>query len=92
MNKILCNLLCCFILKKKNRQHFRKKYGAKKRDPLCDSHLLQEMKCDFETIKCDLEILKKIQQLSVDITKLPSATGNMKMVQDCSVAYAATRI
>lgn len=93
MNKILCNLLCCFIPKKKNRQHFRKKYGAKKKDPLCDSHLLQEMKCDFETIKhdqetikCDLEILKKIQQLSVDITKLPSATGNMKMVQDCSVA------
>ena len=24
--KFLCKLICCFILKKKNRKHFRKKY------------------------------------------------------------------
>lgn len=26
MKKILANIICCFILKKKNRQHFRKEY------------------------------------------------------------------
>lgn len=29
MNKFLANLCCCFILKRKNRQHFRKKYIVK---------------------------------------------------------------
>ncbi|MDR2527221.1 MAG: methyltransferase domain-containing protein [Rickettsiales bacterium] len=27
MNKFLCNVCCAFILKKKNRKHFRNKYG-----------------------------------------------------------------
>ena len=26
MNKLLVNLICCFIPKKKNREHFRNKY------------------------------------------------------------------
>jgi FkbM family methyltransferase len=30
MNKLLCNICCAFIIKKKNRHHFRKKYFRKK--------------------------------------------------------------
>lgn len=79
MNKILCNLLCCFIPKKKNRQHFRKKYGSKQFSFSKNSLLLQD-------IQCNLEAIKRMQCLTVDITKMPPATGNLKMVQDCSVA------
>ncbi|MDD3668866.1 MAG: LicD family protein [Alphaproteobacteria bacterium] len=79
MNKTLCNLICFFIPKKKNRHHFRKKYGSKQFSFSKNPLLLQE-------IQCNLEAIKRMQCLTVDITKMPPATGNLKMVQDCSVA------
>jgi lipopolysaccharide cholinephosphotransferase len=72
MNKTLCNLICCFIPKKKNRHHFRKKH-------LKNGGSLNE-------INNELNGIKRILKASVDIQKIPAATGHLKMIQDGSIA------
>ena len=68
MNRALCNILACFILKKESRHRFRKKYGSPKNNG------------------DKISSVERLLRMTIDITKLPPAKGNLKMIQDCSVA------
>lgn len=70
MNKTLCKLCCCFIVKKRNRVHFMKKHLS----PSLDS------------VSADLSSIRQIVELNFDVTKIPPAQGNLKLIQDSSVA------
>ncbi len=80
MKKIFVNLISCFIFKKKNRHHFRKKYLKNKKMEL--KNLCYEIKELNEKI----DYLTNFVKRTTDIQKLPPATGNLKIIQDCSVA------
>ena len=88
MHPIICRLITLFILNKEKRKEFRKKHEIRKfrkKHKKKKNHFLKKFFW-FQELKHDLETIQKIQKFTIDITKLPPATGNLKMVQDCSVA------
>lgn len=81
MRKLLIRILAFFIPNKKKRKEFRKKYSVKhpkltKRDIY--AKLLE--------LEFSLNSIKKIIEFTVNIQKLPPATGNLKIIQDSSIA------
>lgn len=75
MKKIFVNLISCFIFKKKNRHHFRKKYLKNKKMEL--KNLCYEIKELNEKINYIENLIKS----TTDITKLPPAKGLFRTVQ-----------
>lgn len=75
MKKFFVNLIACFIFKKKNRHHFRKKYQKNRKIKL--KNLCSEIKDLNEKI----DYLTNFVKRTTDIQKIPSATGNLRLIQ-----------